>query len=130
MMESASAFQDRVDSQSQSSRVVYQFNVPEELCSEDVAKTIGLVKVNGREEKTASKKARGDNTMLAYELVKLSLYEVDGRRLKRAEHEAERIFNAMDPKLRNLVMAAYAKLHSPEDDETENFLGTMKEKVG
>jgi len=111
-------------------RVVYEFDIPERHQSEEITGTVGLVKLNGREEKAASKRARGDSTMLAYELVKQSMYEVDGRRINRGQHEEEKLWNNMDPILRNLILAAYAELHTPEDDEAENFIKGRREKVG
>lgn len=111
-------------------RVIFEFEIPESLRCEDIAETVGLVKLNGREEKAASKRARGDSTSLAYELVKQSLWEIDGRKLNRAQHEDEKVWNAMDPILRNLMLSAYAELHTPEDDVTESFIKGRREKVG
>lgn len=136
MSESAAtqpATQQRGDFQGEAlgrSRVVYEFDIPESLQSEEMTETLGMVKLNGREEKAASKRSRGDGTQLAYELVKASLYEVDGRRVKRGEHEDEKLWNNMDPILRNLMLSAYAELHTPEDDVTENFIKGRREKVG
>lgn len=112
------------------SRVIYEFDIPEAHLSEEITATIGLVKLNGREEKAASKRSRGDSTQLAYELVKQSMYEVDGRKINRGQHEEEKLWNNMDPILRNLILSAYAELHTPEDDEAENFIKGRREKVG
>lgn len=129
MSESANAFQNRIESERRA-RVVYEFDIPEDLRCDDIQSTIGLVKLNGREEKAATKRSKGDSSQLAYELVKMSMREVDGRLINRGQHEEEKIWNAMDPKLRNLILAAYADLHTPEEDETENFIKGRREKVG
>jgi hypothetical protein len=130
MSESVAALQDKIETERGNARVVYEFPIPASLTNEYIQKSIGMVKLNGREEKAATKKSKGDNAALAFELVKASLREVDGRKLDRRTFEEEKVWNVMDPKLRNLAMAAYAHLHNPEDDETENFLSGVQEKVG
>lgn len=129
MAESAAELQHRVENE-RKARVVYEFKIPDSLKTEEFQSSVGLVKLSGREEHAATKRAKGDQGSLAFELVKASLFEVDGKRLNRSKFEDERVWNAMDPKLRNLVMAAYAHLHSVEDEEAENFIQGVTEKVG
>lgn len=111
-------------------RVVYEFPIPKKLANEHVTESVGLIKLTAEEEQKATKLSRGDSGRLAFELVKQAFHSVDGKPLDRNNAEEETAFNKMEPKLRQLLMAAYAHLHSPEDDETENFLAAMTEKVG
>lgn len=111
-------------------RMVFEFDIPEALRDETVKESIGLRKINGTEEVEATKACGGDGMRLAFELVKQSLHEIDGVVLNKGDMEHESKWERMDPKLRNLLLAAYASLHTPEDDEVENFLKTVRAKVG
>jgi hypothetical protein len=111
-------------------REIYEFDVPESLRNELVKESVGMQKLRGNDEVEATKRAHGDSVRLAFELVKLSLIEVDGRRLKRGDGEDETVWNNMEPMLRQLLLAAYAELHTPDDKVTENFLKARRIKVG
>ncbi len=111
-------------------REVYEFNIPAAYQCEDAQKTIGIRKLRSAEEVEATRACQGESMRLAWELSKASLIEVDGKRLIHHEGQADTKWDKFDPKLRALVVAAYAKLHTPEDDETENFLASMTMKIG
>lgn len=111
-------------------RAVYEYDVPESMRNDVVRQSIGMQKLRGNDEVEATKRAHGDSVRLAFELVKMSLVEVDGARLKRGEGEDETVWNNMEPMLRQLLLAAYAELHTPEDDVTANFLKARRVKVG
>lgn len=111
-------------------RAVFEFDIPDELKDDVVKKTVGLRKINGAEEVEATKSCGGDGMRLAFELVKQSLHEIDGKVLNKGDMEHESKWERMDPKLRNLLLAGYASLHSPEDDEVANFLKSRRAKVG
>ncbi len=127
-MESAAKMQDHM--QAQNERVVFTFDIPEKFRNEAARETVGMVKLTGAEEELASRKARNDTTRLAYELVRTSIFKIDGRVINRGNAEGDKLWNRIDPKLRQLLLAAYADLHTPEDDETEDFLESRKEEVG
>lgn len=115
----------------QESRPVYTFPVPEELKVPDhIEKTVGLVKLKPREELRASKRADGDAYTLAYELAKAAMYKVDGKLVNVGEGEDEMLWGKMDPMLRQLILTAYNKLHSPDDGVAKSFLDGMKVTVG
>lgn len=116
--------------QARANRVVFEFPVPKKYRNEVVNESVGMVKLRAAEEELASRKARNDSTKLAYELVKASIYEVDGKKLSKGDAEEETFWSNCDPKLRQLLLAAYAELHTPEDEDAENFLKGMREKVG
>lgn len=110
------------------SRPVYIYKVPPALGGEDF-KTIGLVQLTAREEMMAAKRSNGDPIKLAYEQVQQSIAEVNGERVSIADGSADKAFNAMNPMIRNLVMTAHAKLHSPEDTVVEDFLGSREVRI-
>lgn len=111
-------------------REIYEFPIPAKYRCEAAKETIGIRKLRSTEEVEATRNCQGESMRLAWELTKLSLAEVDGVRLLHHEGQAESAWDKFDPKFRALIVAAYAKLHTPEDDETENFLASMKTKVG
>ena len=111
-------------------REVYVFDVPDGYQSDLVKKEVGLIKLTGGEEAEATRKAEGDSIRLAFELVKQSVWEVDGKPLKRFEAEDEKVWNDMDPRLRGLLLSAYGELHTPPEKVAANFLKGMRTKVG
>ena len=111
-------------------REVYEFKIPTPYRCDDAKESLGIRKLRSQEEIEATRNCQGESMRLAWELSKMSLCEVDGERLIAHEGQVESKWDKFDPKLRALVVAAYAKLHTPEDDETENFLGSMTTKVG
>jgi len=111
-------------------REIYEYDVPAEFGNDVVKKTIALAKLRGEDEVEATKRASGDSVRLAFELVKLSIVEIDGRKVNHGEGEEETIWNGMEPKLRQLALAAYADLHTPSDSVTANFLKAKRMRVG
>jgi len=110
------------------SRPIYTYKVPSALGGEDF-KTVGLVQLTAREEMMAAKRSNGDPIKLAYEQVQQSIAEVNGERVSIADGSADKAFNTMSPMLRNLVMTAHAKLHSPAESDVEDFLGSREVRV-
>jgi len=113
---------------SKPSRPVYTYQVPSNLGGEDF-KSIGLVQLTAREEMMAAKRSNGDPIKLAYEQVQQSIAEVNGEKVSIADGSADKAFNAMPPMVRNLVMAAHAKLHSPAESDVELFLQSREVRV-
>ncbi len=111
-------------------REVYEFKIPTRLRCVDANESLGIRKLRSQEEIEATRNCQGESMRLAWELSKMSLCEVDGEQLLHHEGHVDQKWDKFEPKLRALVVAAYAKLHTPEDDETENFLGSMTMKVG
>lgn len=111
-------------------REIYEFKIPISYQCEDARESLGIRKLRSAEEVEATRACQGESMRLAWELSKMSLCEVDGDRLLHHEGQVDSKWDKFDPKLRALVVAAYAKLHTPEDDETENFLASMTTKVG
>jgi len=109
-------------------RPVYTYDIPAPLANGITS--IGIVELTTQEELMAAKRAAGDTHRLAYELTMQSLAEVNGSPVKLMDGSADKAFNDMGPKVRQLVMQAYGRLHGPEDSIVEGFLGSQKVKVG
>jgi hypothetical protein len=109
-------------------RVVNTFDVPPGISS--AIKQVGLIELTADEELMATKRSRQDNVRLAYELAKQSLTEINGNKISIADGSADKAWNEMSPKLRNLVIRAYAELHAPPDEEADDFLKSRKARAG
>lgn len=109
-------------------RVVHTFQMPKGLDGE--IKSIGLVELTPEEESNAYKRSFGDSHKFAYEMAKACVAQVNGQNVSLAEGETDTLFNKMSPKQRNLVLAAYAHLHTPTEDLTKNFLQSQTVQVG
>jgi len=109
------------------SRPVYVYEVPENVGG-DVT-VVGLVELTAEEEVLATKRAKNDPIRLAYELAKQCLVEVNGQPVKLADGSADTAWGKMNPKVRNLVLSAYAELHSPPEGAAEDFLRSRQVRV-
>lgn len=112
-------------------RPVYEYTLPEGIAGVDelVKKSIGLVKLKMSEENLASDRAGQSATKLAYNLLRISLVEVDGRRISKPDMEDERILENCDPAIRSLMLEAYADMSTAENQVAKKFLGSRKIKV-
>ena len=110
-------------------RVIHTFKIPESLASHGV-KEIGLVELTMEEEMLATRRSRGDAVRLAYEYARECLRVVDGKTVRTMDGSADRVWNAMHPKVRQLVIRAYGVLHQPKMEEDSAFLESHEIKVG
>lgn len=58
--------------------------------------------------------------------VQLALWKVDDRYVDHGISEGEHYWSRWSAKVRNLIKAAFVKIHLPEDDETESFFASME----
>lgn len=110
-------------------RALIVFELPESM-HELGCKEIGLIELNADEELMATRRCRNDLTRLAYELSKESLRMIDGKMVKTGDGSADRAWNAMHPKVRGLVIQAYAEVHNAKSEEAAGFLQSRKVIVG
>ena len=113
-------------------RVVHEFSLPAEMVDTDehVRRSIGLVKLEMSDEISAAERARGNQARLAYSFARMSLWEVDGRQVNKAEGEDETILQRCDPAIRELILLAYADISTAPDGASKKFLASRKVKVG
>jgi hypothetical protein len=122
-------------------RAIYEYEIPDEdgLHSE-VTQTFGsLRKIGVRlltplEDKNAARACRGDPMQLAFELAKRSIAEVTNERgdvIEILSRDAmhDELWGQMHPKIRSMVIQAYADNASPEEQTTASFLNSRKIKA-
>lgn len=110
-------------------RVIHTFKIPETLASHGV-KEIGLVELTMEEELLATRRSRGDAVRLAYEYAKECLRVVDGKTVRTVDGSADKVWGALHPKVRQLVIRAYGVLHQPKMEEDSAFLESHEVRVG
>lgn len=110
-----------------SDRTVYTFTVPETCRVWDSdPETIGLVELTVDDERRASKRARANNTSVAYELAKESLVASDGKAVTWKSNQKELVLEGSSPKVRALILEGFQHLHVPEEKgEKGAFLSSM-----
>lgn len=125
--QSTRPIEERV-AEGRSSRPVYVFDLPEGVGSQ--IKTVGLVELTPSDEIMAAKMSTGDTTRLAFELAKLSLYEVDGQRVSIGDGSADAAWLRLGPRARSLVVQAFAALNVPSSEDSAAFLRSRQVRVG
>jgi len=106
-----------------SSRPVYTYSIPAKLAAEAEVLSVTLVHLTAAEELQAAKRAGGTDAMrLAQELAKACLHGLNGKTLSAVNNEKEAAWHKLHPKIRSLVLSAYAKLHSPDNEDVTSFL--------
>jgi hypothetical protein len=116
-------------------RPVYVYDLPASLRPYANGVTAyGLVELNAEEELMATKRARGDAVRLAFELSRESLRTVlkgtVATRVNCGDGSTDAEFLKMHPKVRALVMTAYADLHNPSQADANSFLQSRRVVAG
>lgn len=119
----SSVVQDKLQA-ARKARPVHIFEVPQSVPSE--IRTLGVVELTANEELQATRRVAGDQFRLAYELALASLVEVDGQAVKLSDGTADKAFNDMGPRGRQLLMQAYHKVNGVEQEQTASFLSSQK----
>lgn len=112
---------------SNENRVIHVYDIPAPMANG--VQKVGLVELTAQEELQATKRSHGDSMRLAYELAKQSLVEVNDQKVSLADGSADEMWNKMSPKVRNLVLTAYADLHAPPEGAIEGFLKSHQQRV-
>lgn len=110
-------------------RAVNLFDVPNDIAESSGVLQVGMVTLTAEEELLCFKRAKGENAKLAMELSKASLVEADGKPLSHVDGSIDSFWKDLDPKLRQLILTAYADLHSAGDENQESFLKSRKIRV-
>jgi hypothetical protein len=114
-------------------RPTYRFTIPEKARTfkTDPA-TFAMRPITAGEERRANEVAEGAKVPLAYELVRVAVCEVDGRPVSwdgREGSVSPEWFDACSPKVRQLVMEAFASLNRPSEEDTAAFLASQTIEV-
>lgn len=110
-------------------RAVNVYDVPAALAAATEVESVGMVTLTADEELQAWKRSRGENARLATELAKASLVEANGKKLSATDGSLDTFWGNLDPRLRQLVLTAYADLHAATEDDQKSFLASRKVKV-
>lgn len=108
-------------------RVVYTFTVPASIGGE--VRTIGMVELTADEEIAVEARCKGVPEKRAVEIVKATVWEVNGDRIHNGAGELDRLWNNLPPKVRTLLNRAWVKLHAADDAETDSFEKSMTARV-
>lgn len=111
-------------------REVHTFEIPPGMCGPEY-KSVSLLELTADEELLAAKRSKDSSgaLRLGYELAKQSLCEVNEQPVSLNDGTADRAWNHMPPKVRSLVVQAYAELHSPPEEATDAFLKSRQVRV-
>jgi hypothetical protein len=110
-------------------RAVSLFDIPPTITEVCGVKEVGMVTLTADEELLCFKRAKGDNAKLAMELSKTSLVEADGKVLSQSDGSVDTFWKDCDPKLRQLILTAYAELHAAPEEEQAAFLKSRRTRV-
>jgi hypothetical protein len=108
-------------------RVVYRFTVPESIVG--TIRSIGLVELTADEEIAVEARCKSYPEKRAVEIVKSTVWEVNGERIHNGAGELDKLWNNLPPKVRSLVNRAWVKLHAADDSESASFEKSMTVNV-
>lgn len=110
-------------------RPVHLFTIPPKLAAEAGVSEVGLITLTSDEELAATKRGNRDTAKMATELAKTALVEADGKALKLGDGSVDTFWKTLDPRLRQLVLTAYAELHGADEEDSKAFLASRKARV-
>ena len=111
-------------------RESYDFMIPQKLHPLTDIRKITIVPLTADEEMQATRRAQNDPIRLAFELAKESLRALNDKPLSSADGSLDLAWNRMSPKIRSLVMTAYASVHQPDSESAEAFIASRTVTVG
>lgn len=117
----------------QTHRTVYWFNVPAKLAAKSGIKKLGFIELQAHEEMMCANRCESSQVRLGFELAKEALRRVDDKQLSTADGSTDTFWGGNTPglsKVRQLVLAAYAHIHTPDEEDSEGFLGSMETEIG
>lgn len=112
------------------SRPVNTFTVPPALVEATGVSKVVMQTLTADEEMLCYKRGAGNSAKLAMELAKTSLVGVDSQRLSIADGSADVWWKEVDPRLRQLILGAYTKIHAATDEDVTSFLESQTLSVG
>lgn len=95
----------------------------------DGPKELTLVELTPDEELLALARAAGRPGARTQELVKQCVVGADAAVLSPADSSVDELWGKMPSRVRELVTAAYQRIHLPKEEEVDDFLATEKATV-
>lgn len=100
----------------------FTFTIPGSVRVTGDPMTITLVPLTLKQDLDGNKLMEREG---AWGKVKMALSQVDGRPVNWASGEVDEVIESMSPPVRELVMAAYIRIHMPPGQAVDDFLGSM-----
>lgn len=113
----------------EANRVVHTFDMPERIARLTGIKSVGLVELTAEEEMEATKEGGMSAAKTGWSLIRMSLKEVNGRKVYAHDLSQDKAWEQMGPVGRTLVTTAYGELNNPVGDETATFLKSRRTTV-
>lgn len=115
-------------------RAVTTGDFPEEMLGDgdfrgEPIRSIGLHELTPNEERMALKKAAGVPDMVAIEMCRMAIAEVNEKPIDRNKGEDDVLFVALGPRRRQLVMLLFGDMHAPSDKATASFFKTRRTRA-
>lgn len=104
----------------------YKFSIPETARQWPTDPRIVIFReITVSDEMHAAEIAGGVGFKFAYESLKAAIVEVDGKAITAMAGERETFIEGCSPKVRDLLLKAHNKLHSPDPGDGDAFLASM-----
>lgn len=108
-------------------RALHTFDFPEDFHPD--WQSITLCELTAREQLEAAKRTKDTGLRLGHELIKQSIWDVNGERVSLGDGTLDRAWNSMPPAVLDLVMAGYAKINSATEEQQAGFLKSRRVRV-
>lgn len=111
---------------------IFTYEVPAKMRRQVLGmevQTISVGELSAMDELRCAQNARGDATVLAFNLAMASIRAVNGKPVSPADGSQEKVWSDLGPKLRNLVMAAYSEINNADREVSEDFLKSRRVTV-
>lgn len=109
----------------------YTYTIPNKARTrEKDPKKVTLIELSANEQMLARRQGGEDGRGAPEELVKMALFEVDGRRVVQANADQDTLWGRFGPKVRHLLMLAYAEIHQANKEDEDGFFASRVIEVG
>ena len=109
-------------------RALHTFKFPDSIAQRFGVKEIGIAEITARDHANAMQRAKAANSQMGaasiagFELALESLRMVDGKMVNTYDGTADAFWNGTSQIIREMVVAAYGKVNTPEGDDVDAFL--------
>lgn len=106
------------------------FAIPPSLQVTGLATKVSFKLLSSEEEITASRLGQYNVVKAQTEAAKMAIAKLDGKSVDAASGDIDEFWEKGGPKVRSLLLQAYAKISSPTGDEETSFFGSQESSVG
>lgn len=109
--------------------VTYKFPEPMRKAIPSCPTSVSMRALTADEELTASKLGKLDYMRSQYAAAKLAITAVGGKLVTTSDGSTDAFWEAADPKVRSLILQAYNKSCSPDQEDEDSFFGSAEVSV-